>query len=41
MFDGKCVAQVPLPERPVESIRTGQWERGRGEIWEAAIPFEE
>ena len=40
VFDGKCVAQVSLPEYPVASIRTGQWERGRGEIWEAVIPFE-
>lgn len=39
VFDGKCVAQVSLPERPVASIRTGQWERGTGEIWEAEISF--
>ena len=38
-FDGKCVAQVPLPEYGVASIWTGQWERGAGEIWDAEISF--
>ena len=39
VFDGKCAAQFPLPEYGVASIRTGQWERGAGEIWEAEISF--
>lgn len=39
MFDGKCAAQVALPDYPVASIRTGQWTRGGGEIWEAEVPF--
>ena len=39
VFDGKCVAQVPLPEYGIASVRTGQWKRGEGEIWEASVPF--
>lgn len=39
LFDGKCAAQVPLPEYGVASIRTGQWEPGAGEVWSATIPF--
>ena len=39
LFDGKCAAQVPLPEYGVASIRTGQWEPGTGEVWSATIPF--
>ena len=38
LFDGKCAAQVPLPEYGVASIRTGQWEPGAGEVWSATIP---
>ena len=34
-FDGKCAATVPLPEYAVESIRTGQFVSGEGEIWSA------
>ena len=34
-FDGKCAARVPLPPYPVESIRTGQYVSGVGEIWRA------
>ena len=37
MFDGKCAAQVPLPEYRIAAIRTGQWTREQGESWEAAI----
>ena len=37
VFDGKCAASVPLPERPIASIRTGQWVRGEGELWEATV----
>ena len=35
LFDGKCVASVPLPEYPATGIRTGQFVRGEGEIWSA------
>ena len=31
---GRCVAVVPLPDYPVASIRTGQYDEG-GEHWEA------
>lgn len=40
VFDGKCAAKIPLPSYPIAGIRTGQWIRGAGEIWEATIPFE-
>ena len=39
VFDGKCVAQVALPEYRIAGVRTGQWVRGEGETWEATIPF--
>ena len=32
-FDGACLARVPLPDYPVDSIRTGQFVSGEGEIW--------
>ena len=36
LFDGKCVASVPLPEYPVASIRTGQRNsQGKGDLWSA------
>ncbi len=37
VFDGKCVARAPLPDYPIASIRTGQWIRGEGEVWEATL----
>ncbi len=37
MFDGKCAAQVPLPDYRIAAIRTGQWIRGEGKTWEAEI----
>ena len=33
IFDGKCLAAVPLPEYPIKEIRTGQYAPGRGELW--------
>ncbi len=40
MFDGKCVASVPLPAYPIAGVRTGQavWGDGAGErlIWDSA-----
>ena len=35
LFDGKCAARIPLPDYPVASIRTGQYNRGEGELWSA------
>lgn len=40
VFDGKCVAQAPLPDYPIASLRTGQFIRGEGEVWEATLSFE-
>ena len=34
LFEGKCAARAALPEYPVTSIRTGQYD-GDGEIWTA------
>ena len=34
IFDGVCFARVPLPEYRLKSIKTGQFERGRGRSWE-------
>ena len=40
MFDGKCVASVPLPAYPITGVRTGQtvWGDGAGErlTWDSA-----
>ena len=33
LFDGKCAATVPLPDYAIASIRTGQFVRGKGELW--------
>ena len=41
MHDGNCFAAVDLPEYDIASIRTGQWVRGEGNIWEASIDFTE
>jgi len=35
LFDGKCVALVPLPDYPVAAVRTGQWTAGPTWIWES------
>lgn len=37
LFDGKCIARVPLPSYDVAAIRTGQWTRGEGAIWEEEL----
>ena len=39
LFEGRCAAQVPLPDYPVAGIRTGQYASGGGEVWsvEAAM----
>ena len=39
VFDGKCVAEAPLPDYPIERLRTGQFTRGEGEIWDATLTF--
>ena len=40
-FDGKCLARVTLPDYPIESIRTGQYVSGVGEVWSAELPVGE
>ena len=35
---GRCAAAAPLPEYAVARVYTGQWIRGRGELWRAEIP---
>ena len=40
VFDGKCAAQVPLPVYAIVGVRTGQYARGEGELWDAALPFD-
>ena len=37
VFDGKCLAAVPLPEYPIKEIRTGQYVSGQGELWAAEL----
>ncbi len=36
-FDGKCLVIIPLPDYAIVSIRTGQYIRGEGRIWEGEI----
>ena len=38
---GDCFAAVNLPEYDIASIRTGQWVRGEGNVWEANLEFGE
>ena len=38
-LDNACIAQVPLPDYDIDSIRTGQF-GGRGRLWEAKFPFD-
>ena len=37
VFDGKCIARIPLPSYGIAAVRTGQWIRGEGSIWEGAF----
>ena len=41
MYDGGCFVAVGLPEYEIDYIRTGQWVRGEGNVWEASIDFAE
>ena len=36
LFDGKCVAIVPLPKYALARIKTGQWAAGK-RLWEATL----
>ncbi len=33
IFDGKCMAKVPIPEYAISEIRTGQFVPGQGQVW--------
>ena len=33
LFDGKCLASVPLPDYAIAAVRTGQYVPGQGELW--------
>lgn len=36
-FEGKCVVQRPLPNYRIASIKTGQFIRGEGKLWQAEV----
>ena len=38
LINGRCLAVVPLPEYPVASVRTGQYD-ATGEIWTVQFPL--
>ena len=38
---GRCVATAPLPDYAVAKFRTGQWIRGRGQIWQVEVPADD
>ena len=40
VFDGKCLALVPLPERGVGRLSTGQWRAGEAPFWRASLDFD-
>ena len=40
LFDGRCMATIPLPDYPVKAIRTGQYVPGQGEVWAAELLVE-
>ena len=33
LFDGKCLAAVPLPDYPIAGLRTGQYVPDQGNLW--------
>ena len=33
-YDGKCWAEIELPQYDFAAIRTGQWISGQGNVWE-------
>ena len=37
VFDGKCLATIPLPEYDIDGFRTGQVVPGEGRAWQAAF----
>ena len=41
MFDGKCMATIPLPEYDIDRIATGQYILDEGQLWKVEFPFRE
>ena len=41
VFDGKCMASVPLPDFPIEAVETGQWLPGEREVWKTKFDIGE
>ena len=41
MFNGKCLARIPLPGYDIIQVRTGQYVPGEGRTWQVEIPFAE
>ena len=37
IFDGKCLASVPLPDYPIKEMRTGQYVPGQGDLWSVEL----
>ena len=40
LFDGKCLALVPLPEDEWGRVATGQWRPGEAPFWRASLDFD-
>ena len=40
IFDGRCIASVPLPEYEIASFRTGQTAEDGTALWSASFPFD-
>ncbi len=38
VFDGKCMATIPLPEYAINHIRTGQYTPDEGQLWKVEFP---
>lgn len=39
-LDGQCIASVPLPDYPLDRIRTGQFVAGQSQLWQVEFPLE-
>ena len=38
---GRCIVRRPLPDYDIATVRTGQYVRGAGKIWEVRFPFKD
>ena len=39
--DGRCLVSAPLPDYPIDRIRTGQFVPGQGQLWAVEFPLEQ